>query len=123
MHLRLHAGIRRAGGGCRYLEAFTIFDDIYRENKKMLANSGFVGAAVWVALSAANWAAERGNPAMGGRFDTIAQSSYFTLCNLFGEFPLVNERSAVGKVAAAPIPATLLILLGFVRRVGFWSCS
>lgn len=82
----------------KYLEAFTIFDDIYRENKRLIFTSSFVGGAVWIILSGANWAAERNNPAMEGRFDTILKASYFTLCNLFGEFPMVNERTPMGKL-------------------------
>ena len=74
-------------------------------------------------LSGANWWAERHNPAMEGKMDSIGQvqilksqlplqrtksnltttltvenlyqASFYTLCNLFGEFPLVNERSGM----------------------------
>ena len=35
----------------KYLEAFSVFDDIYAEQKDLLSKSGFVGAAVWVILS------------------------------------------------------------------------
>ncbi|EKX41400.1 hypothetical protein GUITHDRAFT_142088 [Guillardia theta CCMP2712] len=79
----------------RYLEAFTVFDDIYRENKVLIFKSGFVGSAVWIILSGANWMAERNNPAMDGRFTSIARSALgkviavFTsaiACAVFGIF-------------------------------------
>lgn len=35
----------------RYMEAFTTFDDILVQNKKLLATGGFVGFTVWIILS------------------------------------------------------------------------
>jgi len=84
----------------KYLEAFSVFDDIIEEQKDLIYKSGFVGCAVWVILSGANWWSERNNPAMEGKMDSIGQASFYTLCNLFGEFPLVNERSPTGKAIA-----------------------
>jgi len=96
----------------KYLEAFTVFDDIYREQKELLFKSGFVGAAVWVILSGANWWAERHNHAMEGKMDSIGQASFYTLCNLFGEFPLVNERGPAGKVIAVFTAAIACAVFG-----------
>jgi len=96
----------------KYLEACTVFDDIYREQKELLFKSGFVGAAVWVILSGANWWAERHNPAMEGKMDSIGQASFYTLCNLFGEFPLVNERGPAGKVIAVFTAAIACAVFG-----------
>ena len=96
----------------KYLEAFGVFDDIYAEQKDLLFKSGFVGAAVWVILSGANWWAERHNPAMEGKMDSIGKASFYTLCNLFGEFPLVNERSPAGKVIAIFTAAVACAVFG-----------
>ncbi len=96
----------------KYLEAFSVFDDIYAEQKDLLFKSGFVGAAVWVILSGANWWAERHNPAMEGKMDSIGKASFYTLCNLFGEFPLVNERSPAGKVIAIFTAAVACAVFG-----------
>lgn len=96
----------------KYLEAFTVFDDIYEEQKDLIFKSGFVGTAVWIILSGANWWAERSNPAMEGKMDSIGQASFYTLCNLFGEFPLVNERSAAGKVIAVFTAAVACAVFG-----------
>jgi hypothetical protein len=35
----------------KYLAAFTVFDDIFEEQKDLIFKSGFVGCAVWVILS------------------------------------------------------------------------
>eukprot|EP00960_Hanusia_phi_P001230 33801-Hanusia_phi.AAC.1 len=83
----------------RYLEAFTVFDDIYRDNKVLIFKSGFVGSAVrlqvnvaplhddflkvWVILSGANWMAERNNPAMDGRFSSIARTALGKIIAVF----------------------------------------
>ncbi|CAM9194722.1 unnamed protein product [Chrysoparadoxa australica] len=115
--LRLFRVMRVEG---RYLEAFTVFDDIFRDNKQLLTASGFVGCTTWIVLSSCYYLAERHNSDMiwdhpgcttesggagdGGlppctnRFHSIASSSYYTLLNLFGEFPLINEHTAWGRV-------------------------
>jgi hypothetical protein len=98
----------------KYLEAFTVFDDIYREQKEMIFKCGFVGSAVWVILSGANWWAERQNSAMEGKMDTIGKASFYTLCNLFGEFPLVNERTPAGKVIAVCTSVVSACVFGIV---------
>ena len=38
-----------------------------------------------------------GRPPCPHRFGSILSSSYFTLLNLFGEFPLVDEHSTAGR--------------------------
>jgi hypothetical protein len=120
--LRLFRVMRAEG---RYIEAFTTFDDIFRENQSLLATSGFVGATTWLIIASFYHLAERDNarmiwehpgcyngpnsedagsdpllPPCLNRYRSITSSLYYTLLNLFGEFPLVNEHSASGRVVA-----------------------
>ncbi|CAM9142714.1 unnamed protein product [Ascophyllum nodosum] len=103
-----------------FKEAFAAFDDILAKNKKLVTASVFVGVTTWLMLSSFYHIAERDNPKMiwtypgcyspfeeednldgrppcPHRFGSILSSSYFTLLNLFGEFPLVDEHSTAGR--------------------------
>jgi hypothetical protein len=44
--------------------------------------------------------------------ETIGQASFYTLCHLFGEFPLVNELSPAGKVIAIFTSAVACAVFG-----------
>jgi hypothetical protein len=90
----------------------------HRDNKTLLSTSGFVGVTVWLITSSLFYLAERTNPELdwcvpegcclahspaaagdnataclelGHRFESIPSASYFTLLNLFGEFPLADK--------------------------------
>ncbi|CAM9445641.1 unnamed protein product [Discosporangium mesarthrocarpum] len=104
-----------------YGSAFSTFDKIFRESKKLLIASGFMGVTTWVMISSFFYLAERNNPDMvwiypscyspysdddqpqgdrpdcPNRFRSITSSSYFTLLNLFGEFPLIGQHNTAGK--------------------------
>ena len=84
-----------------YGSGFDSLTTILSNSKKLLVTSGFVGFATWLILSSFYYLAERHNPMMEhGEFDSILSASYFTLVNLFGEFPLANNHSTGGKVVA-----------------------
>lgn len=84
-----------------YGAGFGQLGTILAESKQLLVTSGFVGFATWIILSSFYYLAERDNPLMQrGEFDSIASSAYFTLVNLFGEFPLANNHSTPGKFVA-----------------------
>lgn len=108
-------------GKGEYVEALTTFDDIIVENRRLLLTGGFVGFTVWMVISAFYYIAESGNPAMiwkydgcwapgddpsaqasmpacPNRYQSIVWSSYFTLLNLFGEFPLIDNHNTWGRV-------------------------
>eukprot|EP00945_MAST-04E_sp_MAST-4E-sp1_P004574 g4574.t1 len=122
----------------RYLEAFTLFDDVIVNNKHVLGVAGFVGFATWIIVAALYYVAERENKLMiycpeacdtfvaenckfddFGRvvaktcgptcekdqcynlFQSILSSMYFTLVNLFGEFPLADNHRGWGRVVAS----------------------
>ena len=121
----------------RYLEAFTLFDDVLVNNAQILGVTGFVGFATWIIVSALYYLAERTNNDMiycpvpcdtlvkskcqydsYGRvlpetcgctkknqcynlFQSVLTSMYFTLVNLFGEFPLADNHSGWGRVVAS----------------------
>lgn len=97
----------------RYLRAFTTFDGIFRKNRQLLLTSGFVGFSCWLITSSLYYLAEKDNERMlwqypecldvgncKNRYESIGSASYFTLLNLFGEFPLVFEHSTWGRVIA-----------------------
>ena len=44
--------------------------------------------------------------------ESIGQASFYTLCHLFGEFPLVNELSPAGKVIAIFTSAVACAVFG-----------
>jgi hypothetical protein len=46
----------------RYIKAFTVFDDILRDNSDLLAVSSFAAVVIWVYASAIMYYAERYNP-------------------------------------------------------------
>jgi hypothetical protein len=46
----------------RYIRAFTVFDDILRDNSDLLAVSSFAAVVIWVYASAIMYYAERYNP-------------------------------------------------------------
>ena len=120
----------------RYLEAFTLFDDVLVNNAQILGVTGFVGFATWIIVAALYYLAERKNNDMiycpvpcdtlerekclydhFGRvvsescgckkgqcynlFESMLSSMYFTLVNLFGEFPLADNHSGWGRVVGS----------------------
>jgi hypothetical protein len=155
----------------RYIEAFTLIDDVIREQKGVLGTALFVGASTWVICSSFYYVAERRskdaiycgsiskdvkesipnncdldninlelctfnewglvnctNGGCSGTIDvphpcwnvyqSIPGAAFFTLLNLFGEFPLIDQHSTAGKfvgtivavvaVAVFAIPAGIL---------------
>ena len=147
----------------RYIEAFTLIDDVVREQKGVLGTAMFVGASTWVICSSFYYVAEHRNKdaiycgasgsmcnvdainvhlctfdewglvncTLGGCAGTVAVpypcwnlyqsipgAAFFTLLNLFGEFPLIDQHSVAGKfvgtvvavvaVAVFAIPAGIL---------------
>ncbi len=109
----------------RFASAFSFFGVVYEENRHLLATSGLIGGIVWLIIASCYYAAERDNPSMVwehpqcynglnsidagddpslppcyNRFRSIPSSAYYTLLNLFGEFPLVDQHSNWGRVIA-----------------------
>ncbi len=128
----------------RYIEAFTLIDDVVREQKGVLGTAGFVGASTWVICAGFYYVAEHRSTASvycgaathcdadavdvnactfdewgfvnctaGGcpataddphpcwnLFQSIPGAMFFTLLNLFGEFPLIDQHSVAGKCVA-----------------------
>jgi hypothetical protein len=126
------------GEGRAYSSALTLFDDVFYQQRGILATALFVGMTTWVAISSLYYLAERRNNDMiycGSAvecsdvdtsqctFDTwgfvdcpgcpstpevpypcynmyrsILSASYYSLLNLFGEFPLISQHSPWGKL-------------------------
>ncbi len=109
----------------RFTSAFSFFGVVYEENRKLLATGGLIGGIVWLIIASCYYLAERNNPSMVwehpqcynglnstdagddpslppcyNRFRSIPSAAYYTLLNLFGEFPLVDQHSNWGRVIA-----------------------
>jgi len=150
----------------RYTEALMLFDDVFREQKGILAVALFIGTTTWVAVASLYYLAERRNSAMiycpnpasdceegiddmsmvdtslctfdswgladctkagcppsdykehpcYNVYNSIISSSYFSLLNLFGEFPLIDQHSTAGKFVGT-ITAVLAVAV-FALPVG-----
>ena len=104
--LRMMTVDDRAGSGLSDLKS------IFTHGKELLITGGFVGVGVWIIFASLYYMVERNNPAMiictlpypptgnktfdmtktcWNRFHSIPASMYFTLVNLFGEFPLASK--------------------------------
>ena len=131
----------------RYIAAFTLIDDVVREQKAVLSTALFVGMSTWIVCSSFYYIAEHrsslsiycgaaehcdadtvdtsactfdewglvnctagGCPGTGdlphpcwNLFQSIPGSMYFTLVNLFGEFPLIDQHSVWGKLVGTVV--------------------
>ena len=119
----------------RYLEAFTLFDDVLVNNAQILGVTGFVGCDVDYCCGPVlpGGAKEQRHDILPcamrylgkgkclydhfGRvvsescgckkgqcynlFESMLSSMYFTLVNLFGEFPLADNHSGWGRVVGS----------------------
>lgn len=73
-----------------YVESFTLLDDAWRESKDSMIACGFMAMMVWVLGSVLFYNFEQGNPRMGGAFDTLLSSMYYSMIFLGGEWGLVD---------------------------------
>ena len=134
----------------RYDTALTLFDDVFYQQRGILATALFVGMTTWVAVSSLYYLAERRNTEMiycGAASDicmtdvndldtslctidswgfvdcsaagcppivdvlepcynmyrSILSASYYSLLNLFGEFPLIGQHSPFGKLVGTTV--------------------
>lgn len=101
----------------RFLEAFTMFDDVFTKHKDILATTGFVGVAVWIILASLYYLAEKNNDQMDGKFSSIPSASYYTLCNLFGEFPEADNHSTWGKIIGVFIQVVAVAVFGIPTAI------
>ncbi len=109
----------------RFTSAFSFFGVVYEENRQLLATGGLLGGIVWLIIASCYYVIEKHNPSMVwehpkcynglnstdagddpflppcyNRFRSIPSAAYYTLLNLFGEFPLVDQHSNWGRVVA-----------------------
>lgn len=61
-----------------FTEAFTLIDDVFRECKDTLVATSFLAVIIWVGAAYAFFLTEKGNPNVGGAFDNIPNSLYYT---------------------------------------------
>lgn len=83
----------------KYTRAFTIFDDVIRDNLDVLGVTAFSSALLWILFSAILYYTERDNPNadVANYYKTIPHAMWITLLNLSGECPLAHY-TCVGKV-------------------------
>ncbi|GAB5354905.1 hypothetical protein AAMO2058_000159700 [Amorphochlora amoebiformis] len=87
----------------READMLSKFDDVVEKIQPALVATGYVGAVIWILFATMMYYFERNNPEVGGRFDSIPGSMYFTMQMLMGEFVINNEFTIPGKVVATCI--------------------
>lgn len=106
-----------------YGAAFRDMSKAVTKNASVLMTSGFAGVAIWLSVASLYYVTERNNPNTIWTFDegtdpsfklhpgnvhlnntqlfaSIPESMFFSLLNLFGEFPLVSDHSTGGRFVA-----------------------
>jgi len=73
-----------------YIESFTLLDDAWFVCRDSMIACGFMAMMVWVCGSIMFYNFEQGNPRMGGAFDTLTSSMYYSLIFLGGEWGQVD---------------------------------
>mmetsp|Transcript_58146 Transcript_58146/g.138379 ORF Transcript_58146/g.138379 Transcript_58146/m.138379 type:complete len:1236 (+) Transcript_58146:117-3824(+) len=97
----------------RYIQAFTIFDDVLRAQCDLLLVTGFAALVLWVFFSAVMYYCERGNPdaEVASYYRTIPDAMWITMLNLSGESPLCFYTVA-GKFVTAVIGLCAVSFIG-----------
>jgi len=96
----------------RYVQAFSVFDDVLWAHSDVLTVTGFSALVFWVFFSAIMYYVERSNPdkEIAMYYRTIPDAMWVTLLNLSGESPLAMYTPA-GQVITAVIG---IFAVGFV---------
>ncbi|CAN0027659.1 unnamed protein product, partial [Sphacelaria rigidula] len=84
----------------RYVAAFTVFDDVVRDNLDILAVSGFFALVAWVFASSLLFYTESNGPDlnMTPYYQSVPMAMWVTMLNLSGEAPLC-DYTIWGKVS------------------------
>lgn len=69
-----------------YVEAFTVFDNVYERNAHLLKSTGFIAMILWVMMSVLFYLSERDNPEVEGQFDNIPSAMFVTAIFFNGEW-------------------------------------
>jgi voltage-gated potassium channel len=69
-----------------YVEAFTVFDNVYARNKGLLKTTGFVAFGLWIIMSVLFYYSERDNPDMDDAFNNIPNAMFYTAIFFGGEW-------------------------------------
>eukprot|EP01134_Creolimax_fragrantissima_P007328 CFRG7328T1 len=108
-----------------YGEALTTLKDVFSKNGQLLATSGFVAVVVWVFAASIMHVVERDNEDVEDRYASIPKAMFYTLLNMFGEFPVsdftpwgkfVGGVMSVFAVGVAAIP-TGILGAGFMENI------
>mmetsp|Transcript_48569 Transcript_48569/g.89474 ORF Transcript_48569/g.89474 Transcript_48569/m.89474 type:complete len:1219 (+) Transcript_48569:69-3725(+) len=97
----------------RYVQAFTIFDDVLSAQRDVLLVTGFAALVLWVFFSAIMYFCERANAdsEVAAYYKTIPDAMWITLLNLSGECPLCFYTVA-GKFVTALIGLCAVSFIG-----------
>mmetsp|Transcript_40663 Transcript_40663/g.101698 ORF Transcript_40663/g.101698 Transcript_40663/m.101698 type:complete len:189 (+) Transcript_40663:180-746(+) len=94
-----------------FTEAFTLIDDVFRQCKDTLVATSFLAVIIWVGAAYAFFLTEKGNPNVGGAFDNIPNSLYYTAIFLSGEWGQVDFT----------LPGKVICCLLVVAGIGLYS--
>lgn len=72
--------------GEHYVAAFSLFDQVWTQNKYILMYTGLLALILWLTMGSLFWLAERDNDAMEGAFDTVANSLFMVAIFMGGEW-------------------------------------
>jgi len=70
----------------KYVAAFSMFNDVWEENKYILMYTGVLALILWIAVASMFWLLEAGNPNVDGAFDTVPNSLFMTAIFMGGEW-------------------------------------
>jgi len=87
---------------------------VWREKFWLIMMAGYFLIAIWLMLACCYHITERGNPKVGGRFDSLLSSMWYSLVFMLGEFPINGELTPWGKVIAI---INMLIAIGGVNGI------
>lgn len=101
-----------------YVEAFTVFDNVYNRNRHLLQSTGFIALILWVGMSILFYYTEKGNPLVEGQFDNIPSAMFFTAIFFNGEWAYC-DFTMPGKFVGAFM--CLLAIALFAIPIGILS--
>jgi len=76
----------------KYVEAFTLVDDVIQGNAGPLLACGFIAMLTWIIFSVLMYHTEKNNQTqeIGGRFISVPRAMWYVLLHLSGEFPTAD---------------------------------
>jgi len=93
-------------------ETWVTLNAIVKNSKWLMMSAAYFLIALWMLIAAAYHITERANPNVKGRFGSFGESTWWSLVNLVGEFPVNNELTTNGKLIGI---FTMIVAIGGVQ--------